>query len=78
MLFAHGFGCDQHMWRHVAPRFEATYRVVLFDATECRQYVAELLRAKQRAEEAAEQARLLARTLQQTLIPPAPPDKPRP
>ena len=22
-LFAHGFGCDQRMWRHVAPPFEA-------------------------------------------------------
>jgi sigma-B regulation protein RsbQ len=31
MVFAHGFGCDQHMWRFVAPRFEAEYRVVLFD-----------------------------------------------
>jgi sigma-B regulation protein RsbQ len=31
MLFAHGFGCDQHMWRLVAPRFEADFRVVLFD-----------------------------------------------
>jgi sigma-B regulation protein RsbQ len=31
MLFAHGFGCDQHMWRHVAPRFEDRFRVVLFD-----------------------------------------------
>jgi sigma-B regulation protein RsbQ len=31
MLFAHGFGCDQNMWRHVAPRFEDDYRVVLFD-----------------------------------------------
>lgn len=31
MLFAHGFGCDQNMWRFVAPRFEATHRVVLFD-----------------------------------------------
>jgi sigma-B regulation protein RsbQ len=31
MLFAHGFGCDQHMWRHVAPSFEATHRVLLFD-----------------------------------------------
>ncbi|HET9444113.1 MAG TPA: alpha/beta hydrolase [Acidimicrobiales bacterium] len=31
MLFAHGFGCDQHMWRHVAPAFEADHRVVLFD-----------------------------------------------
>ena len=31
MLFAHGFGCDQNMWRHVAPAFEDEYRVVLFD-----------------------------------------------
>jgi sigma-B regulation protein RsbQ len=31
MIFAHGFGCDQHMWRFVAPAFEADYRVVQFD-----------------------------------------------
>jgi sigma-B regulation protein RsbQ len=31
MLFAHGFGCDQHMWRLVVPAFEDDYRVVLFD-----------------------------------------------
>jgi sigma-B regulation protein RsbQ len=31
MLFAHGFGCDQNMWRDVAPAFEATHRVVLLD-----------------------------------------------
>jgi sigma-B regulation protein RsbQ len=31
LVFAHGFGCDQNMWRHVAPAFEATHRVVLFD-----------------------------------------------
>jgi sigma-B regulation protein RsbQ len=31
MLFAHGFGCDQHMWRFMAPAFEASYKVVLFD-----------------------------------------------
>jgi len=31
MVFAHGFGCDQEMWRFVAPRFEADHRVVLFD-----------------------------------------------
>jgi sigma-B regulation protein RsbQ len=31
MLFAHGFGCDQNMWRYVAPEFEDEYRVVLFD-----------------------------------------------
>ena len=31
MLFAHGFGCDQNMWRFVVPRFSDRYRVVLFD-----------------------------------------------
>ncbi|MDC0715641.1 alpha/beta fold hydrolase [Nannocystis bainbridge] len=31
MLFAHGFGCDQSMWRYVAPSFERDHRVVLFD-----------------------------------------------
>ena len=31
MVFAHGFGCDQNMWRHVAPAFEDDYRTVLFD-----------------------------------------------
>ena len=31
MLFAHGFGCDQNMWRFVTPAFEKEYRVVLFD-----------------------------------------------
>jgi sigma-B regulation protein RsbQ len=31
LMFAHGFGCDQRMWRGVAPAFEADYRVVLFD-----------------------------------------------
>jgi sigma-B regulation protein RsbQ len=31
MLFAHGFGCDQNMWRFVAPAFEHDHRVVLFD-----------------------------------------------
>lgn len=31
MLFAHGFGCDQNMWRFVAPAFTDAYRVVLFD-----------------------------------------------
>jgi sigma-B regulation protein RsbQ len=32
MVFAHGFGCDQAMWRHVAPAFEGDFRTVLFDA----------------------------------------------
>ena len=31
MLFAHGFGCDQNMWRFVAPAFREDYRIVLFD-----------------------------------------------
>jgi sigma-B regulation protein RsbQ len=31
MLFAHGYGCDQNMWRHVAPAFENDHRVILFD-----------------------------------------------
>ena len=31
MVFAHGFGCDQNMWRFVAPAFEDDFRVVLFD-----------------------------------------------
>jgi sigma-B regulation protein RsbQ len=31
MIFAHGFGCDQNMWRFVAPAFEETHKVVLFD-----------------------------------------------
>jgi sigma-B regulation protein RsbQ len=31
ILFAHGFGCDQNMWRFVAPAFEADHRVILFD-----------------------------------------------
>ncbi|MGQ0712861.1 MAG: alpha/beta fold hydrolase [Gemmatimonadaceae bacterium] len=31
MVFAHGFGCDQHMWRFITPAFENDYRIVLFD-----------------------------------------------
>lgn len=31
MLFAHGFGCDQNMWRYIAPEFESDYKVILFD-----------------------------------------------
>lgn len=31
MVFAHGFGCDQHMWRFITPPFEDAYRIVLFD-----------------------------------------------
>jgi sigma-B regulation protein RsbQ len=31
MVFAHGFGCDQNMWRFVEPAFRDRYRTVLFD-----------------------------------------------
>jgi sigma-B regulation protein RsbQ len=31
IVFAHGFGCDQAMWRFVAPDFEVDHRVVVFD-----------------------------------------------
>lgn len=31
MVFAHGFGCDQNMWRLVAPAFEHEYTTILFD-----------------------------------------------
>jgi len=31
LMFAHGFGCDQSMWRLVAPTFAAAAKVVLFD-----------------------------------------------
>lgn len=31
MVFAHGFGCDQNMWRHVSPTFQDTFQTILFD-----------------------------------------------
>lgn len=31
IMFAHGFGCDQNMWRYVTPAFEDNYKLVLFD-----------------------------------------------
>jgi sigma-B regulation protein RsbQ len=31
MVFAHGYGCDQNMWRFVVPAFADAYRIVLFD-----------------------------------------------
>lgn len=31
ILFAHGFGCDQNMWRFITPAFENDYRIILFD-----------------------------------------------
>ena len=35
MLFAHGFGCDQNMWRLITPAFEQDYRIVQFDYVGC-------------------------------------------
>ncbi|GAB5077103.1 alpha/beta fold hydrolase [Arthrobacter sp. AD-310] len=31
MVFAHGYGCDQDMWRRLVPYFADDYRLVLFD-----------------------------------------------
>ena len=31
ILFAHGFGCDQNMWRFITPDFEQNFRIILFD-----------------------------------------------
>ncbi len=31
LVFVHGFGCDQSMWRHVIPHFEHDHRVVNLD-----------------------------------------------
>ncbi|MEO6408388.1 MAG: alpha/beta hydrolase [Burkholderiaceae bacterium] len=31
MVFGHGFGCDQHMWRLLAPVFAQRFRIVAFD-----------------------------------------------
>ena len=33
IIFSHGFGCDQNMWRFVAPEFEDNFRIVLFCPT---------------------------------------------
>ena len=35
MMFAHGFGCDQNMWRFVTPAFEKNYKIILFDYVGC-------------------------------------------
>jgi sigma-B regulation protein RsbQ len=31
MLFAHGYGCDQNMWRFITPAFQDDYKIILFD-----------------------------------------------
>ena len=35
LMFAHGFGCDQNMWRFLAPAFEDRFETVLFDYVGC-------------------------------------------
>ncbi|MDO7171814.1 alpha/beta fold hydrolase [Mariniflexile sp. AS56] len=35
ILFAHGFGCDQNMWRFITPAFEKDHKIVLFDYIGC-------------------------------------------
>ena len=37
LVYAHGFGCSQHMWRHITPAFEGKCRQVLFDYVGCGQ-----------------------------------------
>lgn len=34
-LFAHGFGCDQNMWRFLTPAFAHDYKIILFDYVGC-------------------------------------------
>jgi sigma-B regulation protein RsbQ len=31
MVFAHGFGCDQTMWRFLAPAYQERFRTITFD-----------------------------------------------
>jgi len=31
LIFSHGFGTDQHIWRYVAPAFAAQHQIILFD-----------------------------------------------
>jgi sigma-B regulation protein RsbQ len=35
MILAHGYGCDQNMWRLLTPAFADRYRVILFDLVGC-------------------------------------------
>jgi sigma-B regulation protein RsbQ len=31
ILFAHGFGCDQNVWRHIVNALKSDYKIILFD-----------------------------------------------
>jgi len=35
IVFAHGYGCDQNMWRLLTPAFSEQYRIILFDLVGC-------------------------------------------
>lgn len=35
LLFAHGLGCDQNVWRHVSSAFAEDYKIILFDYVGC-------------------------------------------
>lgn len=35
MVFAHGFGCDQTMWRFLAPTYHDRFRTITYDLTGC-------------------------------------------
>jgi sigma-B regulation protein RsbQ len=37
MIFAHGYGCDQNMWRLLTPAFEDDFRIILYDLVGCGQ-----------------------------------------
>jgi sigma-B regulation protein RsbQ len=31
IIFAHGYGLDQHMWQHITPAFADNHQIILFD-----------------------------------------------
>lgn len=35
LIFVHGLGCSQQVWHYIAPRFEMTHKVILYDLTGC-------------------------------------------
>ena len=35
LMLAHGFGCDQNMWKYLTPYLEQKYKIVLFDYVGC-------------------------------------------
>ncbi len=35
LVFIHGYGCDQNMWRFVTPAFQQNFKIVLLDLVGC-------------------------------------------